>query len=86
MNDLDILDVLLTTLALGALVLWVYALVDLFRSTLKGNRRDNWLLVTVFVPFGFLLYLAIGRGNNAAAVVGRFEEVNNSNDGYSHSL
>jgi hypothetical protein len=62
MNDLDILDVLLTTLALGALVLWVYALVDLFRSTLKGNRRDNWLLVTVFVPFGFLLYLAIGRG------------------------
>lgn len=61
MNELDTLDVLLTAFALSALILWAYALVDLFRSTFDGKRRDHWLLVTVFVPFGFLLYLAIGR-------------------------
>ena len=50
-----------TTLLLS-IVLLIYCLVDILKSTFKGNDKIIWILVILFVPFiGSLLYLFIGK-------------------------
>lgn len=38
---------------------WAYALVDILRHKFEGNSQILWLLI--FIPFGFLFYLMMGR-------------------------
>jgi glucan phosphoethanolaminetransferase (alkaline phosphatase superfamily) len=44
-------------------VLWIWAIVDLLRSTFSSETNKLiWALVIVFIPFiGSILYLVIGR-------------------------
>jgi amino acid permease len=43
-------------------VLWFYSLYDcVFHEPNEGNDRVVWLLVVVFVPLGFVLYLFVRR-------------------------
>ncbi|MBL4655436.1 MAG: PLDc_N domain-containing protein [Bacteroidia bacterium] len=44
------------------IIFWIWALIDILRSNFKdGSAKLVWLLVTVFVPLGFILYFIIGR-------------------------
>ncbi len=45
-----------------SLILWVYSIIDILKSSFKNNDKISWLLVVIFVPIiGAILYLAIGR-------------------------
>lgn len=61
---------LLFGLAVAAVVLTVYALVDaaLFdRSRIRGLPRIVWILIILFVPvIGALLWFAVGRGRRGS--------------------
>ena len=60
---LGILWIVMAVLALGAFVVWIWALIDAIQNpTLTGTSRLVWILVIVFTHFiGAILYLAIGR-------------------------
>jgi hypothetical protein len=60
---LGILWIVMAVLALGAFVVWIWALIDAIQNpTLTGTSRLIWILVIVFTHFiGAILYLAIGR-------------------------
>ncbi|HWH08859.1 MAG TPA: PLDc N-terminal domain-containing protein [Candidatus Thermoplasmatota archaeon] len=52
---------------LGGLVVTVAAVVHaLVRDDLAGVQRLAWLAIVVFVPFGALVYLLLGRRRTAA--------------------
>lgn len=56
-------DILLIPFVLLPLVLWVWALLDLLKSSFRsGSEKLIWLVVVVFIPLlGPLLYIFIGR-------------------------
>jgi len=58
---------LCVTLALAALALWLWALIDAIRNpALDPTMRIVWILVIVFTSWiGALIYLAIGRNVTA---------------------
>ncbi|MCF8324279.1 MAG: PLDc N-terminal domain-containing protein [Leadbetterella sp.] len=41
----------------------IFAIIDIVRSKFKGNNKLIWALVTIFVPFGGLIYFIFGRKN-----------------------
>jgi hypothetical protein len=41
----------------------IFAIIDIVRSKFKGNNKLIWVLVTIFVPFGGLIYFICGRKN-----------------------
>lgn len=50
------------------LILTLWALIDILRSTFKDNTSKLvWVIVVIFVPIlGALLYLAMGRSQKAS--------------------
>jgi len=57
--------VLSLVLGLIALVLWIYAIVDVVKGTFEGSSTKLiWLIVIIIFPIlGSILYLIIGRKN-----------------------
>lgn len=50
-------------LAIAALVLWIWALIDIIGSPMSVGAKILWLLVIFFLPLiGSIIYLLIGRG------------------------
>jgi hypothetical protein len=41
----------------------IFAIIDIVRSKYKGNNKLIWVLVTIFVPCGGLIYFIFGRKN-----------------------
>jgi hypothetical protein len=41
----------------------IFAIIDIVRSKFEGNHKLIWVLVTIFVPFGGLIYFVFGRKN-----------------------
>lgn len=41
----------------------IFAIIDIVRSKFEGNHKLIWVLVTIFVPFGGLIYFIFGRKN-----------------------
>jgi type III secretory pathway component EscS len=39
----------------------VMAIVHIIKSSLESNLKLIWVLVTIFVPFGWLVYFLAGR-------------------------
>lgn len=56
---------LILVLAVIALILWVYAIVDVLKGTFQGSATKLlWLIVIIIFPIlGALLYLLFGRKN-----------------------
>lgn len=56
-------DHLIIALYFLAVVIWLWALVDLFKSRLKNPlKKGLWLLILLFLPvIGSLLYFQIGN-------------------------
>lgn len=50
-------------LGIAAVILWIYAIVQIVRGSLGGNgNKILWLLVVIFFPIvGALLFLLIGK-------------------------
>ncbi len=44
-----------------SLVLSIWAIIDIFRSTFSRLNKVIWLLVVLFAPFGVFIYIFIGR-------------------------
>ncbi|MCP9763868.1 PLDc N-terminal domain-containing protein [Lacihabitans soyangensis] len=44
-------------------LLMIFAIIDIVRSKFEGNHKLIWVLVTIFVPFGGLIYFIFGRKN-----------------------
>ncbi len=55
--------IVLLVLFLLPAILWIWAIIDLLRSTFASDTNKLiWALVIIFIPFiGSLLYLVIGR-------------------------
>ena len=53
----------LITLTIIALALWFFAIADIVKGSLSGNKsKIAWLIAVIFFPIlGALLYLFIGR-------------------------
>lgn len=46
----------------GVFLLWFWAIIDILRNDFKKDiNKIIWLLVTIFVPIGFIIYLVFGR-------------------------
>jgi len=44
-------------------ILWIWAFIDVLISDFKKDiNKVIWILVVIFVPIGFLIYLIFGRG------------------------
>jgi type III secretory pathway component EscS len=43
----------------------ILAIVHIVRSQLESNLKLIWVLVTIFVPFGWLVYFLAGRPKEA---------------------
>jgi hypothetical protein len=41
----------------------IFAIINIVRSKFEGNHKLIWVLVTIFVPFGGLIYFIFGRKN-----------------------
>lgn len=55
-------EVILIFLILGlTLIPQVIAIVHIVRSSLENTLKLIWVLVTLFIPFGWLVYLLAGR-------------------------
>jgi hypothetical protein len=39
----------------------IFAVVDIVKSEFDSNQKLIWLLITIFVPFGLLIYFFVGR-------------------------
>ncbi len=39
----------------------ILAIVHIVRSQLESNLKLIWVLVTIFIPFGWLVYFLVGR-------------------------
>lgn len=47
-------------LSIGFTILYVYSLYHvIFKSDLDTGKKILWLLINLFVPFGYLFYLAL---------------------------
>lgn len=56
------LEILLILFVLGVTVVpQILVILYIMRSTLETNLKLIWVLVTIFVPFGWLVYLLAGR-------------------------
>jgi len=55
--------ILITALLLLALVLWIWAVIDILRSDFKDIvQKIIWLLVVIFFPIlGSIVYFQLGR-------------------------
>ena len=55
--------IIFLVLGIIALILWIYAILDIVKGTFKGSgSKMLWLIVVIFFPIvGALLYLLIGR-------------------------
>ncbi len=49
------------------IVLWIYCLVDILRSTFKDSTMKLiWILIIIFAPvIGMLIYLIMGKSTKA---------------------
>jgi hypothetical protein len=54
---------ILLIIGLFALVLWIYAIIDIVRGSLAGNsRKILWLIVVIIFPIiGAILYLILAK-------------------------
>ena len=64
---MEIENGILNLIALGifgaAALLWVWTLIDILKNDFKKDiNKIIWLIVVVFVPVGFIIYLLFGRG------------------------
>jgi len=41
----------------------IFAIMDIVSSKFEGNDKLIWILVSIFVPFGGLIYFIFGRKN-----------------------
>ncbi|WP_428654220.1 PLDc N-terminal domain-containing protein [Runella sp.] len=56
------LEILFILFVLGVTVVpQILVILYIMRSTLETNLKLIWVLVTIFVPFGWLVYLLAGR-------------------------
>jgi len=62
MGAIGLLEWMILSGALGIIFGCVYSIIDILRHKFVDNGQIVWLLVVLLVPFGFLLYLTIGRG------------------------
>jgi hypothetical protein len=44
-------------------LLMIFAIIDIVRSNFEGNHKLIWVLISIFLPFGGLLYFIYGRRN-----------------------
>ncbi len=52
---------LLILLVLAALLLWIFAVINMLRSDFSGNGKLIWFLVVTFVPLiGSIAYFFVG--------------------------
>ena len=42
-------------------IFMIFALMDIFRSKFEGNRKLIWVILSILVPFGGLIYFIWGR-------------------------
>jgi hypothetical protein len=62
---IGVLEVLLIFLVLGLTIIpQILAIVHIVRSQLESYLKLIWVLVTIFVPFGWLVYFLVGRPKN----------------------
>lgn len=50
-----------TFITIFNMVVIVFALIDILKGNFRNNDKLVWVLVTIFVPLGGLLYFFIGR-------------------------
>ena len=43
------------------IILWIWAVVEIFKSTKTAGKKFLWLLVVTFIPFGAILFFLLGR-------------------------
>jgi|JI7StandDraft_1071085.scaffolds.fasta_scaffold856787_2 hypothetical protein len=56
------LEIGLLFLVLGLIIIpQILAIVHIVRSQLESNLKLIWVLVTIFIPFGWLVYFLVGR-------------------------
>ena len=62
-TGIAILWIFMFVIAIAALVVWIWALVDAIQNpALDSTMRLVWILVIVFTQFiGAIIYLAVGR-------------------------
>ena len=48
-------------IALSVVIVTVIAVIDIAQNNFENNLKLVWLLICIFVPFGGLIYFAIGR-------------------------
>jgi hypothetical protein len=46
---------------LSWIVFLIFASIDIAINKFEGNQKIFWLLLCIFVPFGWLIYFLIGR-------------------------
>jgi hypothetical protein len=55
-------------LILVFVILWIWAIVDLFQSSSNSPNKIIWALVLFFIPFpGVILYFGFGRKKKVAS-------------------
>lgn len=69
MGKISLTDPVFIVSLLFALILFVWAIVDVSRRTFKdGREMAVWLLIVLFIPFfGAVFYLIQGRKNQMEA-------------------
>ena len=58
---LEILLILWQIFLLSWILFLIIASIDIAKSKFEGNQKTFWLLLCLFVPFGWLIYFLIGR-------------------------
>jgi hypothetical protein len=65
---IGIFSILLALICLVTLPFWILSIVDILKSTFKGNDKIIWLLVVVFLYLlGVILYRLIGKKQKIAS-------------------
>ncbi len=57
----EIIFILWQTFLLSWVVFLIIASIDIAKNKFEGNQKIFWLLLCIFVPFGWLIYFLIGR-------------------------
>lgn len=57
----EIIFILWQIFLLSWILFLIIASIDIAKSKFEGNQKIFWLLLCLFVPFGWLIYFIIGR-------------------------
>ena len=57
----EIIFILWQIFLLSWILFLIIASIDIAKSKFEGNQKIFWLLLCLFVPFGWLIYFLIGR-------------------------